>query len=166
MSVSEGERLVVGHAKAPVAGEVERGGRGVRGRTPVGGVERFAVFGAFVGSGDGGFGELAACAVTRENQAGGVEAGEGGAVGGEALRLGDDGFFPSEAELVKILEHGGDELGAAAGGVEVVVAEEGASAGGAGVLVGGPECLRVAEMEVAGGRGGEAADVGRRQVES
>jgi len=163
VAVVEDECFVVGDAEAPVAGEVEWGGRSVGRRTPVGRVKRFVVFAAFVRGGDGGFGEFAAGAVAGEDQAGGVEAGEGVAVGGETLRLGDDGFFPRKAEPAEVFEHGGDELGAAAGGVEVVVAEEQASAGGAGAFMGGPKRERVAEVQVAGGRGGEAADVGRRR---
>ena len=77
----------------------------------------------------------------------------------EAVALAELGV-PGEAEPVEVFAHGGGELGAGALGVEVFVAEIERAVGGAGALVGDPEGARVAEMEQAGGRGGETTDVG------
>ena len=74
--------------------------------------------------------------------------------------MGDDGLAPGEAEPAEVFEHGGDEIEAEADGVEVVVAEEEFAVGGSGALGGEPEGAGVAEVEVARGRRGEAAEVG------
>ena len=106
------------------------------------------------------FGEVLAGAVTGEDMAGGVESGEGGAVAVEAGGLDDDGLLPAEAEPGEVLERGGGEPGAAAGGIEVVDTQEKASAGGARAGGGEGEGAGGAEVQAAGGRGGEAAEVG------
>ena len=59
---------------------------------------------------------------------------------------------------------GGDEFGAAAGSVEIVVAQEEFTAGGSGALGGDPEGAGVTEMQVSGGGWREAAAVGRRAL--
>lgn len=166
--VVEGERFPIGHAQAPVDGEcvTERRERRVGGRTKLRWVNGLVGFSALVGRADG-FEHVATRARTREDLAGGVELSESGAIKGEAFALGNDRFLPSEAEPAKVLEHGGDEIQTEADGVEVVVAEEQRATGGAGALGGDPEGTRVPEMEVAGGRRGEPADIRRprRRVE-
>ena len=80
-----------------------------------------------------------------------------------AVRPSDIGaLVPVEAEPAEVLEHGGDEIEAEAEGVEVIVAEEECATGGAGAFGGEPKCARVAEVEMARGRRGEAAEVGER----
>lgn len=160
--VDEGERFAVGDAEAPVDVEVEGRKRGVGGRAELGRVNGFVVGrggGGFV-RGAEGFEDIAAGAGAGEDPAGGVEAGEGAAVEREAVALADDRLGPGEAKPVEVLEHGGDEIEAEADGVEVVVAQEERAAGGAGALGGEPERARVAEVEMAGGRGSEAAAIG------
>jgi hypothetical protein len=157
VGVGENELFVIGDAEAPVGGDAvgERRERCVGGRTEGFGVDGFVV----EMRGAGGFGDIAAGAGAGENQAGGVEAGEGGTVEREALALGEDGAVPVEAEPAEVFLKSGDEFGAAAGGVEVVVAEEERAAGGAGALVGDPESARVTEVEVAGGGRGQPPTV-------
>ena len=67
-----------------------------------------------------------------------------------------DGFDAGDGEVRALRGEQGAE------GVEVVVAEEEVTAGGAGAFGGEPKCARVAEMEMARGRRGEAAEVGGR----
>src|SRR5690606_13670920 len=162
-AVVEGDGLAVGHAKAPVAGEaggVERGRRGVGGRAKFGRVNRFVVERALVRRGDGGGFDFAARAVAGKDQSGGVQSGEGGAVGGQALALGDDRFLPDEPEPAKVLDEGGGEFRSAAGVVEIVVAQQQPTAGFGGASGRGQKSARVSQVQVTGGRGGEAADVG------
>jgi hypothetical protein len=104
--------------------------------------------------------DIAARAGAGKDGSGGMELGEGGAVKRETLALVDDGLGPREAEPTQVFEHGGDEIEAEADGVEIVVAQEQGAAGGAGAFGGDPESARVAEVEVAGGRRGETAEVG------
>ena len=118
--------------------------------------------GGFVGGGQC-VEDIAARAGAGENEAGGVEGGEGGAVTGQPGALRDHGFAPREAEPAEVLEHGGDEIEAEAEGVEVIVAEEECATGGAGAFGGEPKCARVAEVEMARGRRGEAAEVRRKR---
>ena len=163
--VVEGEGFAVGDAEAPVDGEVERRQRGVGGGAELGRVNGFVVGrggGRFVRRAEG-FEDIAAGARAGENVAGGVEAGEGGAVEGEAVALVDDGLSPGEAEPAEVGEHRGDEIEAEAEGVEVVVAEEEGAAGGAGALGGDPEGACVAEVKMAGGRGGQTPAIRRRR---
>ena len=166
--VGEKDFFAVGDAEAPVDGDFFAEGRerGVGGRAEVGRVNGFVVGGGrgggFVGGGDR-VEDIAARAGAGENATGGVEGGEGGAVAGQPGALRDDGFVPGEAEPAEVCEHGGDEIEAEAEGVEVVVAEEEVTAGGAGAFGGEPEGARVAEVEVAGGRGGQAAEIRRRK---
>ena len=160
--ILKGENFAFGDAEAPVDVEVERRKRRVGGRAELGRVNRFIVGcgrGALVGRTEG-VKDIAARAGAGKNRAGGMEAGEGGAVKRETLALIDDRLGPREAEPAEVFEHGGDEIEAEADGVEIVVAQEQGAAGGAGAFGGDPECARVAEMEVAGGRGREAAEVG------
>lgn len=166
--VFEGERFTIGDAEAPVDGEgvVERRERRAGGRAELRRVNRLVVFTDFMRRADG-IEDIAARACAGENLAGGVEAREGGAVERETFALGNDGFLPREAEPAEIFEHGGDEIEAEADGVEIVVAQEERAVGRAGAVGGDPECARVPEVEMAGGRGGEAADIRRcrRRVE-
>lgn len=160
--VLEREGFAAGDAEAPVDGEVERRERRIGGRAELGRVNRFVVgcgCRAFVGC-TKGIEDIAARAVAGENSAGGVEAGEGGAVKREPRALVDDGLGPREAKPTQVFEHGGDEIETEADGVEVVVAQEQGAAGGAGALGGEPKRARMAEVEVAGGRGREASAIG------
>lgn len=166
--VVEGNGFAVGDAEAPVHGDdgAERWQRCVERRTELRRVNGF-VFGGgrgggFVRSGDG-FEDIAARARAGEDEAGGVEGGEGGAVTGQPGALRDHGFAPREAEPAEVLEHGGDEIEAEAEGVEVIVAEEECATGGAGAFGGEPKCACVAEVEMARGRRGEAAEVRRER---
>jgi len=99
-----------------------------------------------------------------------LEAVESGLVLGEAfaLAVGGEGaaavgaFVPLETEPGEILEHGGDEVRSGPAGVEVVVAEDEGTVVLLGAGLRGPEGPGVAEVEVAGGRWGEASPVGSR----
>ena len=161
--VSEADGFAVGDAEAVVGGG-EGLRREVRGAAAAG-VERLVVgmrigVGVLVG-GVHHLREVAAGAGAGVDEAGGEELLEGGAVGGQALGLREHGRLPGDAEPGEVFEHGGDEFGAGALGVEVFVAEEEGAVVLAGAGVGGEECGRVAEVEQAGGGGREAADVGR-----
>jgi len=149
VGVDEDELLVVGNAETPVGGDAigERRKRGVGRRAERFWINRFVVEVRSAG----GLGDVAARAGAWEDEAGGVEAGEGGAVKEKALALGDDGAVPSQAEPGQVFLKSGDEFGTATGGVEVVVAQEERAAGGSGALVSEPERARVAEVKVAGG---------------
>ena len=72
----------------------------------------------------------------------------------------DNRFLPAEPEPGEVFKGGGGEPGAAARGIQVVDTKQEASAGGARAGGGESEGAGVAEMEAAGGRGREAADVG------
>ena len=162
--VGEKDFFAVGDAEAPVDGDFFAEGRerGVGGRAELGRVNGFVVGGGRGGGfvrGGNRIEDIAARAGAGEDETGGVEGGEGGAVAGQPGALRDDGFAPREAEPAEVGEHGGDEIEAEAEGVEVVVAEEEVTAGGAGAFGGEPEGARVAEVEVAGGRGGKAAEI-------
>ena len=115
--------------------------------------------GVFVGR-VGGEREVAAGAGAGIGEAGGEELLEGGEVEGQAVGLAELGV-PGEAEPEEVFAHGGGELGARALGIDVFVAEVERAVGGAGALVGDEEGAGVAEVEKAGGRGSEAAGVGR-----
>ena len=149
VEIVEDELFVVGDAEAPVGLDAigEWWERGVGRRTEGFGIDRFVV----EMRGAGGFGDVAARTRAGEDESGGVEAGECGAVEREALALREEGAVPADAEPVEIFLESGDELGPAAGGVEVVVAEDERAVRGAGALVGDPECARVTEVKVAGG---------------
>jgi hypothetical protein len=121
-------------------------------------VEGLVVF-VFVG-GVGGVEEVAAGAGAGVGEASGEEVVECVAVEREAVGLAELAV-PGEAKPVEVFAHGGGELGAGTLGVEVFVAEVERAVGGAGSLVGDEEGAGVAEMEKAGGRGGETAGVGR-----
>ena len=133
----------------------------------MGRVNGFVVGSAFV-RGAGGFEDVAAGAVARIDEAGGVEFFEDGAVERAAgllvvgrVRAADVGaFLPGEAEPAEVGEHGVDEIEAEAGGVEVVVAEDERAVGEAGAFGGDPEGAGVPKMQIPGGRGGEAAAIG------
>ena len=167
VGVMERNGFAVGDAEAPVHGDdgAERWQGCVEGRAELRWVKGFVVGGGrgggFVRSGDG-FEDIAARAGAGEDEAGGVECGEGGAVMGQPGALRDDGFAPREAEPAEVCEHGGDEIEAEAEGVEVIVAEEEFATGGAGAFGSEPKCACVAEVEMARRRGGEAAEVGER----
>lgn len=104
--------------------------------------------------------DVAAGARAGEDETGGVEFGEGGAVGGQAGTLRDDRLAPREAKPAEIFDYGGDEIEAEADGVEIVVAEEEFAAAGAGAFGSEPKRAGVAEVKMARGRRGEAAEVG------
>ena len=167
VGVMERNGFAVGDAEAPVHGDdgAERWQGCVEGRAELRWVKGFVVGGGrgggFVRGGDG-FEDIAARAGAGEDEAGGVECGEGGAVMGQPGALRDDGFAPREAEPAEVCEHGGDEIEAEAEGVEVIVAEEEFATGGAGAFGSEPKCACVAEVEMARRRGGEAAEVGER----
>ena len=86
----------------------------------------------------------------RIDETGGVQPGQGRAVERNAAALRDHGLRPIEAEPAQVLDHGGHELWPAAGGVEVVVAQEQRAADGAGAFLDSPEGPGMAEMEQAG----------------
>ena len=136
-----------------------------RGRAAAAGVDGLVVRSGkvFVG-GLGHLGEFAAAAGAGVDVACGEEAVEGGAVGGEALGLGEDGRGPCDAEPGEVLEHGFDEFGAGALGVEVFVAEQQGAVVLAGSGEGREEGRGVAEVEKAGWGWGQAADVGHREM--
>jgi hypothetical protein len=115
----------------------------------------------FVWGGDR-FEDIPARARAGEDEAGGVEFFESGAVGGQAGTLRDDGITPREAEPAEVLDHGSDEIEAETNGVEIVVPKQEFAAGGAGAFGSEPEGAGVAEMEVARGRRSEAAEIGGR----
>ena len=94
------------------------------------------------------------------DQPGGLQALRRGAVARESLALGNHRPVPGEAEPGQILKEGRHILRAAAVAIEIVVAQEEAASGAAGPGGRGPKRARMAQMEVAGGRGGEAAAVG------
>jgi len=96
--------------------------------------------------------QVAAAAGTGIDVAGGEELLECGAVGGQALGLGEHGRLPGDAEPGEIFNHCVDELGAGSLRVEVFVAEEQGAVMLASAVVSGEERCRVAEVEQAGGR--------------
>ncbi len=149
MVIVEDEFFVVGNTEAPVGRDAigQWGKRSVAGRAKGIGIDGFVV----KMRGAGSFGDVAAGSRARENETGGVEAGEGGAVEQDALALRDDGAVPGQAEPVQIFLEGGDEFRATAGGVEIVVAEEERAAGLAGALMSDPERACVAKVKVARG---------------
>jgi hypothetical protein len=124
-------------------------------------VEGFVVFrcgcGVFV-RGLRGLGEVAARAGAGVGEAGGEELLHRSAVEGQTVALAEFGV-PGEAEPVEVFFHCGGELGAGTLGVEVFVAEVEQAASGAGAIVRDGEGAGVAEVEIAGRRGGETADV-------
>ena len=115
-----------------------------------------------------GLEDIAAGTRAGKDQAGGVELLECGSVMGApaALVVGRIGaadvgaFRPGEAEPAQVLEHRVDEIEAEADRVEVVIAQDERAAGLAGAFRGDPERARMAEVEVAGGRGREASAIG------
>jgi hypothetical protein len=152
----------VGTGDAIVGGVWGWGGGG--GGAAAAGVEGFVVWmrvgvGIFVG-GLGHLREVAAGTGAGVDVAGGEELLEGGAVGGQALGLGEHGRLPGDAEPGEVFEHGGDEFGARALRVEVFVAEKEGAVVRAGAGESGPKRCRVAEVEQAGGGGCEASNVG------
>jgi hypothetical protein len=174
--VGESKNAPVGHAEAPVGREprgIERRERGVGGRAPGDRVERLVVdrggrgggaFSgrrAFVGSGESP-GEIPAGAIAGKNEAGGVEASQGGLVAIKARGLDYDRLLPAKAEPGEVFEGGGGEFGAAARGIEVVDTHKEASSGGSGAGGGEREGARVTEVQSTGGRRSEAADIGQR----
>lgn len=168
MPVVENHLAAVGHAEAPVAGEargVERRERRSGRRSPGGRVERLVVGGraararALVRSGKGP-GEIFARAMAGEDQSYGVKAGESSAVAIQAGGLKHGRLLPAQAEPREILQRGGGELRPATRRIEIVDTKEQASARGAGPGRGEREGASVPEVQAAGGRGREAADVG------
>lgn len=89
-------------------------------------------------------------------QAGLGEVVEGSAVFGEVLGLGADAVVPVEAEPGQVVDQGGGVFGAAAGGVDVLDAEEEAAFGLAGLGPGEEGGVGAAEVERAGRAGGES----------
>ncbi len=161
--VVERERLAVGDAKTPVhrdrrVGRGKVGKRNVGRRAESGRVKGFVVEAALM-RGAGGFEDIAAGAGARVDEARGMEAGQGGAVTPPPGALRDDGFAPPEAQPGKVFQHRGDELGAATGAVEIVVAEKKITAGAAGAFGGGPKRAGVAQVQIARRRGGQAAEI-------
>ena len=163
VAVGEAYGFAVGDAQAVVGGGEELR-RGVGGAAAAG-VEGFVVgmgigVGVFVGR-LRHLGQVAAGAGARIDVAGGEELFEGGAVGGQAGGLREHGRLPGDAEPGEVFEHGGDEFGAGALGVEVFVAEQEGAVVGAGAGGGGVERGSVAEVKQSGGGGREASDVRR-----
>ena len=89
-----------------------------------------------------------------------MQADKGGTIEGDPLALSDHGLLPFQTEPVEILPHSRDELWSAAGGIEVVIAQEQSARGGPGALLGGPEGAGVAKVQQARGRGGQPAAIG------
>ena len=160
VAVEEADGFAVGDAKAVVGGGRKGRGCGACGAAAAV-VKRLVVF---VVGGVHHSAEVAAAAGAGVDRAGMQELVECGAVKGEALRLGDHGRLPGDAEPAQVFEHGVDELGAGALRVEVLVAQEERAVGVAGSGEGGPEGCGVAEVEQAGGGGSEAADVGHESM--
>ena len=90
-----------------------------------------------------------------------MELGEGFPIDGDALRLGQYGLSPMEAEPRKILLKGLHKFRTAAIGIEIVVAQEQLALALGGTLGGDPESAGVTEVEEAGRRWGEAATIER-----
>jgi hypothetical protein len=84
---------------------------------------------------------------------------ECGAVEGQPVRLADLGV-PGEAQPVQVFAHRGGELRPYARSVEVLVAQVEQAVGCAGALMRDPEGTRVAEVQQACRRWGEAAGGG------
>ena len=103
--------------------------------------------------------DVAPAAGAGKDEPGGVEPREGGAVAVAAGTLGDHRFLPGEAEPAQVLDHGRDEIEPEPDGVEVVAAQQQGPAGGLGAALGEPEGAGVSEVQVPGGRGGQAAAV-------
>ncbi len=76
-------------------------------------------------------------------------------------RLDDHRLVPDEAQPGQVLEDGGLELRPAAGGVDVLHAQQETAADGPGGVEGGQGGKRVPAMQQAGGGGGEAGDESR-----
>src|SRR6185437_1736584 len=155
VEVVEADRLAVGNAEAVVAGSKLGDRRWLR-RAAAAGVDGFIVFFMW---GGGGLRKVAAGAGAAVDEAACEQLLEGGAVGGEARGLGEHRRRPRNAEPGEVFEHGGEELRAGALRVEVLVAEEQRSALLLRAPICGPECRGMAEVEQAGGRWREAADV-------
>lgn len=169
--VVEVDLLAVGDFEAPVeAGGIGEGG-GVGEAVAAGaGVEGLVVDGVvvlrlFAVGGGKGIEDIAAGTSAGVDVAGVAKGAPDGEVIALALEVGgvraaDVGaLVPINAEPVEIGGDGGEELGAAAGGIEVLDAEDECAGGGLCTLVGGPECEGVAEVKVAGGGRGDAATI-------
>ena len=68
-------------------------------------------------------------------------------------------LVPSETEPVQIFEEAPDKFGADARAVEIVIAEDQGASGLACAGLGDPEGAGMAEVQITGGRGCEAASV-------
>jgi len=84
---------------------------------------------------------------------------QGSAVKRKALALVHHGWLPIETEPAQVFDHCRDEVWLAAVGIKIVVAEEQCATSGAGAFGGDPEGARMAEMQIASGRWGDAASV-------
>ena len=161
VGIGEAHDLAVGDAEAVVGGGIEGWrGCGVRGAAATV-VERLIVL---VVRGVQTAGEIAARAGAGVDGAGLEELVECGAVQRETLRLRDHRGLPGDAEPGKVFQHGVDELGPGPLWVEVFVAEKEGAAGVTGAGVGGPEGGGVAQVQKAGRRWSEAADVGHESM--
>ncbi len=151
--VGEGDPAVIRDAEAPIrAARLGIVGGCSRGRAPGRWVDWFFVLGV---------GGLARAEVAAGTGAGvdAVEVAEAMPsveVEVAAVTLKNGFAVPVEAEPEEVFERGVDEFGATAGGVEIFDSENDSPAGRAGAAVGEGKGPRVAEMEMAGGRGGEA----------
>jgi hypothetical protein len=108
--------------------------------------------------------DLGAGAAAGVGEAEAGEAVEGGGVAGAVLGLAEDGLGPGEAEPGEVAVDRRLVLGAAAGGVDVLDAEEEAAGLLAGELGGGQGREGVAEVERAGRRRGEAGAQGQSRL--
>ncbi len=107
--------------------------------------------------------DIGARAAAGVGEAEGGQAGEGGGVAVEVVGLAEDGLGPDEAEPGEVGVDGGLVLGAGAGGVDVLDAEEAGALLHVRDIPGGQRREGVAEVERAGRRRGEAgAQVSRR----
>ncbi len=176
VEVVEGDHLAWGDAEAPVKAERMALGDGrerIFGSAGAG-VDGFVVVaggGGFMGRGEGG-GEVFAGAVAGIKEAAEEQAAPGLDVGAVALALEVWRartahvwpLMPADAEPEEIFYGGGGKLSAAALGVKIFNAENDGALGVAGALEGFPEGAGVADVEIAGGRGRNAAAVaGRRR---
>ena len=113
-----------------------------------------------VGGAGHGLGHLLAGAEAAIGEAAGGQAVEGALVVGQVVGLAEDGSLPLEAQPGEVLDEAGLELGAAAGGVDILDAHDEAAASLARGLMGGERGIGVPPVQAAGGRGGKASGEG------
>ena len=173
LEVIECNLLLVGHAKSPVRCDriSEWRKRCVGWRTERSGIYRFIIRTALMRCADG-LQHVATGASTGENQAFVVQSLEDGAILRTSLTLvvrskgaaDVRSFRPFEAQPAKVLQHRLDIVQAEANRIQVIITQNQHALRFPGSFRSDPECTRVAQMKVTGGRRRKTPAInGRRQ---